>query len=283
MEYFTLNTPHGLIPLKSPIVMGIINCTPDSFVASSRSVYIEETVEKAGKMIEDGATIIDLGGMSTRPGAVAVDESEEIERLIPSVKEIRKAFPDIFISIDTYRSGVAMEAIQHGADIINDISAGSFDPEIIQVAAKYQVPYVLMHMQGEPSTMQHNPVYSDVVHDIMHWLSVKINEIKSAGVHDIIIDPGFGFGKLLQHNYQLLHSLSLMHETFQLPVLAGVSRKRMICELLKVKPEQALNGTVVAQTIALLNGASILRVHDVKEAVEAIQIVEAYQHFNSNR
>ncbi|MFZ4784827.1 MAG: dihydropteroate synthase [Flavobacteriales bacterium] len=268
---FTLNLRGQLKTFDHPLVMGILNLTPDSFYTLSR-LNEETIIERAGQMIAEGVDILDIGGQSTRPGAERISAEEERMRIEPAVRAIRSAFPEVIISIDTFYGSVAQRALELGADLINDVSAGSLDPEIIEVAAMAGCPYVLMHMQGEPQMMQHNPQYTHVVNDIIYFFSEKIKLLRSKGIHDIVLDPGFGFGKTAEHNFELLaatHDLKL----FNLPVLIGVSRKKMIQRAISGTAEEALSGTIAANTIALLEGASILRVHDVKPAVDARSIV----------
>lgn len=268
---FTLQVGGKLIYAESPVIMGILNITPDSFYSISRT---EESaiVERAGQMIAEGAQILDIGGQSTRPGAERISPDEEWARVESGLKAIRTAFPEILISIDTFYSSVAEKAIANGADLINDVSAGSIDPKMFETAAKLGVPYVLMHMQGDPQSMQKSPEYENVVQDIILFFSQKINELKKAGVKDIILDPGFGFGKTLEHNFTILNKLDEF-SLLECPLLIGMSRKKMIQNATGSDAEHSLNGTVAANTIALLNGASILRVHDVKAAKDAISIV----------
>lgn len=268
-----INCKGNLISLSKPKVMGIINATHDSFYALSRKTNRDEAVRKVEQMLEDRADFIDLGGVSTRPGASTVSEEDELNRVIPMLKEILKFFPEVLISIDTYRSKVAREAIHAGACMINDISAGDLDENMFETVAELQIPYVLMHMQGTPQTMQVNPQYENVVVEINQFLSEKLFQLKKLGVNDILIDPGFGFGKNLSHNYELMKNLDLIGFD-EIPLLVGVSRKSMITKLFNIPASEALNGTTVLHTIALQKGAKILRVHDVKEAKEAIQIYE---------
>jgi dihydropteroate synthase len=256
--------------------MGILNITPDSFYDGGKYPGMQDALKRAGKMIGEGASIIDIGAVSTRPGAEDVSEEEEIKRLIPVTEAVSREFPDTVISVDTYRSSVAERAADAGAHIINDISGGEFDLKIFATAARLHMPYVLMHMKGTPKTMQVNPHYDNITSEVLDFFHTRIEKLSALGVNDIILDPGFGFGKNLEHNYALLKNLTVLN-TFQLPLLAGASRKSMINRVLGTTPESALNGTTVANTIALLNGAKILRVHDVKEAVEAVKIVSVYQ------
>ena len=269
-----INVRGNLIDLSVPKVMGIINVTPDSFFSGSRVVLEEEIIKTAARMIEEGADIIDIGGYSSRPGAAEITQEEERTRVITALKAISREFPEAVISIDTFRSGIAAEAVlEYGAGMINDISGGEADAKMFHVVSKLQVPYIMMHMQGVPGTMQDNPVYDDVVADILRWFGERIVTLQSMGVNDIILDPGFGFGKTAVHNFELLRNLSDFSIT-GLPVLVGVSRKSMIWKTLGITPDEALNGTTVLNTAALLNGADILRVHDVKEAVQAVKLTE---------
>jgi len=280
------------LSLASPAVMGILNVTPDSFYDGGK--YFSLTLGgRAGegafllhaeKMIAEGADIIDIGACSTRPNAKEVSEEEELRRLIPAIKLVRNKFPDVIISADTFRSRVAEEAVNAGADMINDVSGGSViaseakqSQSMFETIAKLKVPYVLMHIQGTPQTMQKNPQYKDVVKDVKEYFSFKVGKLKSFKVEQIILDVGFGFGKTVEHNYTLLKHLAEFKE-FGLPILAGISRKSMLNKALGTKPEEALNGTTAANTIALMNGANILRVHDVKEAKEALKIFNFTQN-----
>lgn len=262
-----------LFSLATPKVMGIINCTPDSFYEHSRFENITTVLRQTEKLISDGADMLDVGGYSTRPGAFNIDITQEIDRTRNSIAEIRKNFPDIVISIDTFRAEVAKEALEAGADIVNDISGGEIDPEIWNVVAHYQCPYILMHMKGTPQTMQENTNYESLFKEISAYFSIKLNALKKLGVNDVILDPGFGFSKTMAQNYELLDRLS----DFQFlgkPLLAGFSRKSMIYKKLGITAEEALNGTTVLNTKAILNGAKILRVHDVKEAKEIITLLD---------
>ena len=268
-----INCNGKLIDFATPKVMGILNSTPDSFFDGGIYKDLDAMLHQAEKMLQEGATFIDIGAYSSKPNAKKVDEKEELDRITPVVKALVKEFPHILISIDTFRSKIAKECVQLGACMINDISAGSLDKNMFPTVAELQVPYILMHMQGTPQTMQAQPTYKDVVRDILYYFSEKISELQTLNVHDIIIDVGFGFGKTSAHNFELLRELKLF-ETFDLPILVGLSRKSMLSKLLETSPQKALNATTVANTIALLNGASILRVHDVKEAIEAIKVVK---------
>lgn len=271
---FTLNCKGRLLVVDKPLVMGIINTTPDSFYEPSRKQAIDGLLQQAELMINDGAAILDIGGQSTRPGSEPVDEVEELKRVIPAIEAISGRFRDVIISIDTYHATVASKAIEAGASIINDISAGSMDAEMIATAANLKVPYVLMHMQGTPRNMQQSPYYENVTREVLDFFIAKTDELRKAGVNDIIIDPGFGFGKTIAHNFELLRNLGLFN-MLNCPLLVGISRKSTICKTLNVTPDQALNGTTVLNTVGLMNGASILRVHDVKEAVQAVQLITA--------
>ena len=272
---FTLNCNGKLLVIDKPIVMGIINATPDSFYPGSRIQHTDDILYKAENMLNDGAVILDVGGQSTRPGSEQVGAEEELKRVIPAIEAITKNFPKALISVDTFYASVLKAAVEAGANIANDVSAGSIDDELLPMVASLKVPYVLMHMKGHPQTMQMNPIYDNVVTEVFDALNIKKQELKQSGINDIIIDPGFGFGKTIQHNFQLLKGLSFFKE-MEAPLLVGVSRKSTVYKTLQVTPEEALNGTTVLHTIALLNGASILRVHDVKEAWEAIRLVNEY-------
>jgi dihydropteroate synthase len=271
----TLNIGGELIDLSSPVVMGILNVTPDSFYDGGKLTEIPDLIKKAGQMIEDGASILDIGAISTQPGAEMISTKEELSRLLPAVMAVRKEFPEIPISIDTFRSWVAMRVIDEiGPVIVNDVSGGQLDSKMFEVIGKMKVPYILTHMQGIPQNMQDNPEYDDVVKDVSAFLSEKVRKLTKEGVVDIIIDPGFGFGKAIIHNYELLNRLDSF-KVFQLPLLVGISRKSMIWKVLETDPERSLNGTTILNTMALLGGADILRVHDVKEAVEILSLFTA--------
>lgn len=272
----TLRSGNKILDLTHPVVMGILNLTPDSFYAGSRHQNESELLQKAEKHLLEEASILDLGAVSTRPGAKQVSEEEEVKRILSSLKLLRKEFPKAWISVDTWRSSIAKTCIGEGADMINDISGGRFDSEMPAIIGKNNTPYVLMHIKGEPHSMQKNPVYENVVSEIADFFSSQVNAFNKAGADQIILDPGFGFGKTLEHNYQLLKHLKEFLK-FGYPLLVGVSRKSMIHKLLKTNADQALNGTTAVNTTALLNGAKIIRVHDVKEAMETIKIVRMYQ------
>lgn len=269
----TLNCRGKLLNLDKPVVMGILNITPDSFYDGGKYTSDSEIIKEAEKMFMDGAKIIDVGAVSTRPGAQEVNEDEEEKRLIPMVKKLVKEFPNAVFSADTWRSGIAKKAIGEGISIINDISGGTFDNKMFEVISQENVPYIIMHIKGKPSYMQEKPGYENLIKELVFFFSKQIENLKKLGVKDIIIDPGFGFGKNLEHNYHLLKNLGYFH-FFELPVMVGVSRKSMINKLLGTKPVNALNGTTALNTIALLKGAKLLRVHDVKEAAEAVKITE---------
>jgi len=269
----TLNAGGKLIDLSSPKVMGIINLTPDSFYAGSRKQDIDDAIRLAEKMVNEGATFLDLGAYSSRPGADDISVQEEIDRLLPAVEAIAGRFPDSILSVDTFRSGVAEAAVSGGAHIINDISGGQLDAEMFATVARMQVPYILMHMKGTPQTMKQEAHYEDVFAEVLDYFVDRYQQLKQLGVHDVIVDPGFGFAKKAEHSYALMSRLQDFN-TLQLPLLAGVSRKSMISRFLNITADEALNGTTVLNTIALTKGANILRVHDVKEAVEAVKIWE---------
>jgi dihydropteroate synthase len=275
-----INVRGNLIDLSVPRVMGILNVTPDSFYKESRISSEEEIVKKVSKMLEEGADIIDIGGYSSRPGAEQITQEEERRRVIRALEIVSREFPEAVISIDTFRSEIAVEAIfDYGAGIINDISGGEMDKKMFHIVEKTGVPYIMMHMQGVPGTMQDNPVYDDVVADILRWFGERIFRLESMGVKDIIIDPGFGFGKTTSQNFEILKHLGDF-SVGGMPVMVGVSRKSMIWKTLDTSPGEALNGTTVLNTIALINGADILRVHDVKEAVQAVKLVGKTQFNN---
>jgi len=269
----TLNTGGKLIDLSQPKVMGIINLTPDSFFAGSRKQDIDSILQQAGKMLADGATFLDLGAYSSRPGAADISAQQEMDRLLPAVEAIVAAYPDAVLSIDTFRSSVAEAAINAGAHIINDISGGELDSGMFATVAKLQVPYILMHMKGTPQNMVQQAEYENVFDEVFDYFVAKYHQLKQLGVKDVIIDPGFGFAKKAEHSYTLMKRLQDFN-ALQLPVLVGVSRKRMIYNELGVTAGEALNGTTALNIIALTKGANILRVHDVKEAVEAVKIWE---------
>ncbi|MEE4176593.1 MAG: dihydropteroate synthase [Bacteroides sp.] len=275
----TLNLRGKIINLSSPLVMGIVNITPDSFYDGGKYSTTWDVVKHAERLLDEGAHILDLGAASSRPGSGLIDPGEEQERLLPVIKAILRRFPDTLLSVDTYNSETALLAVEAGAHMINDISAGNIDPAMFDTIARLQVPYVMMHMQGTPATMQQKPVYKDLIKEISLFFAERIQRLNALGVNDIIIDPGFGFGKTVEHNYQLLNQLDFFR-VFELPLLVGVSRKSMITRVLGNSPAEALNGTTAINTLALLKGANILRVHDVREAVEAIKIIEMLKSQN---
>ena len=268
---FTLNCKGRLLLIDQPIVMGIINATPDSFFSGSRFNSVDDIVAKAANMLNDGAAIIDIGGQSTRPGSEMIAADEEIERVVPAIKAIANRSPHAFISVDTFYSKVAIAAVEAGATIVNDISAGSIDNKMIQTIAELKVPYVLMHMKGTPQTMQQNAVYENVTREVLDFFIAKTNELKNAGIVDLVIDPGFGFAKTIDQNFELLKNLSVF-KMLDKAIMLGVSRKSTVYKTLGVSADDALNGTTVLNTIGLMNGASILRVHDVKEAKDAVKL-----------
>ena len=272
----SINCKGKLLNLGEPVVMGIINATPDSFYEGHLKLNAEEILSLAGKMITEGAAILDIGGHSTRPGSEPVSTQEETDRVLPVIENIHSAYPEIILSIDTFNSVVAKAAIAAGASLVNDISGGNMDADMLTTAAALRVPYICMHMQGKPATMQKNPVYTDVVKEVLDFFIHKLTECRQAGIIDVIIDPGFGFGKTIEHNFQLLKGLAAFSIS-DTPILVGLSRKGTIYKTLGITATEALNGTTVLNTMALLNGASILRVHDVKEAKEAISLFNAYK------
>ncbi len=273
-----INCSGKLIDLREPKIMGILNMTFDSFFEGSRLNNVDEALKKAELLLIQGADFLDLGGMSTRLGSSEISLDEELKRVVPTVEAIMKEFPEAIISVDTYRSKVAKHSVEAGASIINDISAGVLDDKLFETVAELNVPYILMHMQGNPKNMQQNPHYENVTLEVNEFLSEKIQALKSLGVNDIILDPGFGvgFGKALHHNYELMDKMDLIGFG-EYPILVGISRKSMITQLLNISAKEALNGTSVLNLISLQKGANILRVHDVKEAKEVVQIWEQFQ------
>ena len=274
---YTLNCKERLHVMDKPWVMGIINITPDSFYKESRKQHVDEIAQLAEKMITEGANILDIGGQSTRPGSKRISVQEETDRTVPAIERIMQQFPDAIISKVTYSSQVAKAAVQTGASILTDISSGDMDEAMLSAAATLQVPYICMHMQGTPGTMQKDPQYEYVSATVLNYLIRKADQCTKAGIHDIIIDPGFGFGKTIAHNFTLLKSLSAL-QIVERPVVVGLSRKSTIYKTLHITAEEALNGTTVLHTIALMNGANILRVHDVKAAKEAVDLYMAYRN-----
>lgn len=273
---YSINCKGVLMDFSTPKIMGIVNLTPDSFFTRSRFQAEKEILQQVEKILEEGADIIDLGAFSSRPNSDFITEEEEKERLLSPLKSIVKAFPEAVLSVDTYRCTIATQAVSEGATMINDISGGDLDDNMFETIATLQVPYVLMHMKGTPKTMQQAPVYEDVVKEITKGFSARLNRLNELGVNDVILDVGFGFGKTLEHNYTLLKHLNYFHSLGR-PILTGLSRKGMIQKIIGESAENALNGTTAAHVLALQNGANILRVHDVKEAKETIQIVDFYQ------
>ncbi|MEO8236149.1 MAG: dihydropteroate synthase [Flavobacterium sp.] len=272
----TINCKGQLIDLSTPKVMGILNVTPDSFYDGGSFTSDKNILYQVEKMLTEGARFIDVGGQSSKPNAVIVSVDEELNRVVSAVDLILKNLPETIISIDTFNSKVAQIAIENGAAIINDISAGSLDDKMFETIAKLQVPYIMMHMRGTPQTMSKMTNYDDLVKDILFYFSEKVAKARSFGINDLIVDPGFGFAKTLEQNFELLHKLDLF-QMLELPILVGISRKSMIYKTLETTPENALNGTSVLNTIALTKGANILRVHDVKEAVECVKLYNQLQ------
>ncbi len=269
---FTLNCNGRLLVIDKPVAMGIINTTPDSFYKESRIQAIDVALQQAEAMLAEGATFIDVGGQSTAPNSIKISPEEEADRVLPIVEAIQKQFPQAYISIDTFYADVARQSATAGACLVNDISGGIGDEAMLATVAALHVPYVLMHIKGTPQTMQQHAVYENVTKEVLHYFIQKTEVCKHAGIHDIIIDPGFGFAKKITHNFQLLNNLNVL-QMLEKPILAGLSRKSTIYKTLKTTPDKALNGTTVLNTIALLKGANILRVHDVKEAMEAIELI----------
>jgi len=272
---FTLNCRGRLLTFDSPIVMGIINVTPDSFYSGSRQSTVDAALQKAEQMINEGATILDLGGQSTRPNSKQISAEEEAERVCPAIEAVHKQFPDAIISVDTYYHYVAEQAVYAGASIVNDISGGTLDSDMLFVVAKSKTPFICMHMKGTPENMQQHAVYENVTREVLDYFIQRIDVCKQAGINDVIIDPGFGFAKTIAHNFELLRNLSVF-KMLEKPIIAGLSRKSTVYKTLGITSEEALNGTTVMNTLALLNGANILRAHDVKEAVEAIKLFKKY-------
>lgn len=273
LQHTTLNCKGKLVSVARPLVMGILNITPDSFYDGGRYKSADEALARASQMIEEGADIIDLGGVSTRPGAGEVSTDQEIDRIVPVLKAILAEHPDTIVSVDTFRSEVARVAIHEGAAIINDISGGTMDPLMFETVASLRVPYILTHLQGTPSNMQHDPQYQNVTHEVIGWLAERVMQLRELGVNDILIDPGFGFGKTVSHNYTMMRELEFF-SILQLPLLVGISRKSMIYKPLNIMPEESLTGSVALHYQALAKGASILRVHDIRAARQTIHIFE---------
>lgn len=275
MKEKSINLNGRLLSLKSPVVMGILNVTPDSFYAGSRQADEAAVAQRIETILSEGGTIVDIGGYSSRPDAAEVTEEDEWQRIEPALKRMQKDYPDVPVSVDTFRAAIARRAVEeYGAAMINDISGGMLDPQMFGTVASIQVPYILMHMRGTPQTMQQQTDYDDLMEEIMLYFAQKVRMLRQLGVNDVILDPGFGFAKTLEQNYELMRSLAEFSLHFDTPLLVGISRKSMIYKLLNTTPENSLNGTTVLNTYALLNGADILRVHDVKAAAEAIEIVK---------
>ena len=277
MEHRTplfINVNGKLMDLSEPQVMGILNVTPDSFYAGSRAETERDITQRIHQIVNEGASIIDIGAYSSRPNAQHISAEEEMSRLRTGLELIRKHYPEAIVSVDTFRADIARMCVEeYGVAIINDISAGNMDEQMFPTIARLGVPYIIMHMKGTPQNMQENPHYDHFLKEIFYYFSEKVQKLRDLGAKDIIIDPGFGFGKTIEHNYELMNHLEEFH-LFELPILVGISRKSMIYKLLGITPEEALNGTTALNTIALTKGAHILRVHDVKEAVETVRIVE---------
>lgn len=269
-----MNCNGTLIDLTVPKVMGILNITPDSFYDGGKNDSDQVIIDKVRQMLDEGATFIDIGAYSSKPNAEFVSEAEELARLLPVIDLLVKVFPEILISVDTFRSAVAKVAIEHGAAIINDIAAGSLDPKMMETVAEFNVPYIMMHMRGNPQTMQALTEYDDIVKEMLYYFSEKVRLARSFGINDLIIDPGFGFAKTTAQNFEVMNRLELF-QMLELPVLSGISRKSMIYKTLGITPQESLNGTTVLNTISLQKGAKILRVHDVWEAVEAVRLVDS--------
>lgn len=275
MKEKSINLNGRLLSLKSPVVMGILNATPDSFYAGSRQATEAAIAQRIETILTEGGTIVDIGGYSSRPDAAEVTETDEWQRIEPALKRMQKDYPDVPVSVDTFRATIARRAVEeYGVALINDISGGMLDAQMFETVASLQVPYILMHMRGTPQTMQQHTDYDDLMEEIMLYFAQKVRTLRQLGVNDVILDPGFGFAKTLGQNYELMRSLTEFSLHFETPLLVGISRKSMIYKLLNTTPENSLNGTTVLNTYALLNGADILRVHDVKAAAEAIEIVK---------
>lgn len=273
---FTLNCNGRLLTFNTPVVMGILNTTPDSFYSGSRNPTVDSAMSTAEKMFSEGAAMLDIGGQSTRPKSEKVTEAEEAARVLPVIEAVSKAFPEAIISIDTYYASVAKQAVEAGANMVNDISGGQADEAMLSAVASLHVPYVCMHMKGTPQNMHEKAIYHDLAQEVLDYFIERIEACRVAGIHDVIIDPGFGFAKSIDHSFELLRKLSVF-KILEKPMLLGFSRKSSIFKTLGVTAAEALNGTTVMNTIGLLNGAAILRVHDVSEAVEAVKLVEKYR------
>lgn len=269
----TINCKGQIIDLSTPKIMGILNITPNSFYDGGKYSLENNAISQVEKMLIEGATFVDIGAYSSKPNAEFVSEEEELNRIIPVVKAILKEFPETLLSVDTFRSSIAQECIDNGAALINDISAGNLDEKMMEVIAKYNMPYIMMHLRGTPQTMQSQTNYEHLIKEMITYFSDKINKARSLGINDLIIDPGFGFAKTTNQNYEILTNLELF-KILELPILTGVSRKSMIYKTLDISPDEALNGTTILNTIAITKGATILRVHDVKEAMECVKLCE---------
>lgn len=272
-----INCKGQLIDLSVPKVMGILNLTPDSFYDGGRRNNREEHLHQAEKMLAEGADFIDVGSYSSRPGAENISEEEELKRILPVVEDLVKKFPEIILSVDTFRSEVARQCVEAGAAMVNDISAGSLDEKMMQTVAQLQVPYIMMHMRGNPQSMKDLNHYEDLVQDIVFYFSEKIDRARELGINDLIIDPGFGFSKNIEQNFELLSKLELF-KSLELPILSGLSRKSLIYKTFNTTPDEALNGTTILNSVALMKGTHILRVHDVKEAVECVKLLQRLQY-----
>lgn len=274
-----INCQGQLLLLNTPKVMGIINVTSNSFYKGFLEKSPDEILQVAEQMLAAGATILDVGGQTTKPGSLPLSAKEEAERILPVIRNIKKTFPQVIVSVDTFYATVAKLAVEEGAAIVNDVSGGNWDNNMLDTVAALGVPYICMHMQGTPETMQQNPFYDDLIDSLLTFFIDRVALCRAKGIKDVIIDPGFGFGKTIAHNFQILNQLQKF-EILNVPILAGLSRKSTIYKTLQVTPDDALNGTTVLNTIALINGANLLRVHDVKEAVETVKLVKAYQQFS---
>lgn len=271
---YTLNLKGRLLLIDRPQVMGILNITPDSFYALSRTPSVQESVDRAGEMLREGASMLDIGGQSTRPGSMRIDASEESQRVLPVIESVCRSFPDAVISVDTYHAAVAREAVAAGASIVNDISGGFMDKAMLDTVAALRVPYICMHMKGMPETMQEKPQYEDITREVLDYFIQRVADCRAAGITDLVLDPGFGFGKTIAHNFELFRNMAALHIP-GLPLLVGWSRKSTIWKTLGVNAAESLNGTTVMHTLAILRGAAILRVHDVREAMEVIRLLDA--------
>ncbi|HTR27965.1 MAG TPA: dihydropteroate synthase [Puia sp.] len=277
---WTLNARGKLLTIDGPVIMGVLNRTPDSFYSGSRVAADDLLMRQAGRLLDEGADWLDIGGQSTRPGAEVVGQEEELRRLIPAIVRLRREWSDVPISVDTWHARVAAEAVEAGASIVNDVSGGQVDPAMLETVGRLGVPYICMHMKGTPSTMNSEAHYEDVVKEVLDFFVARIEACRRAGIHDVIVDPGWGFAKMAVHNFRLLHGLPVLRICGK-PLLLGVSRKSTIYRTLGIGPEAALNGTTVMHTLALMNGADILRVHDPAAAREVVVLLEAYKRANA--